>query len=68
MIDLYLGLLDWLFLLYGQRLKCIALCYGWFCVKKLFCGLALNYNLVVCGTPNLTELCYFLAYKECFSI
>ena len=35
---------------------------------KLFCGLMLNYNLVVCGTPNLIELCYFLAYKEQFSI
>ena len=33
---------------------------------KLFCGLMLNNNLVVRGTPNLTELCYFLAYKECF--
>ena len=35
---------------------------------KLFCGLTLNYNLVVCGTPNVTKLCYFLAYKERFSI
>ena len=35
---------------------------------KHFCGLALNYNLVTCSTPNLTELCYSLAYKECFSI
>ena len=34
---------------------------------KLFCGLMLYYNLVVCGTPNLIELCYSLAYKECFS-
>ena len=35
---------------------------------KLFCDLTLNYNLVVCGMPNLIELCYSLAYKECFSI
>ena len=35
---------------------------------NLFCGLMLNYNLVDCGTPNLIELCYFLAYKEHFSI
>ena len=35
---------------------------------KLFCGLKLNYNLVVCVTPNLIELCYSLAYKECFSM
>ena len=35
---------------------------------KLFCGLTLNYNLVVCDTPNLIELCYSLAYKECFSV
>ena len=35
---------------------------------KLFCGLTLNYSLVVCGTPNLIGLYYFLAYKECFSI
>ena len=34
--------------------------------KKLFYDLKLNYNLVVCGTPNLIELCYF-AYKEHFS-
>ena len=34
----------------------------------LFCSLTLNYNPVVCGTPNLIELCYFLAYKEYFSI
>ena len=27
---------------------------------KLFCGLTSNYNLVVCGTPNLIELCYSL--------
>ena len=35
---------------------------------KLFCGLALNYNLVICSTPNLIKLCYSLAYKERFSI
>ena len=35
---------------------------------KLFWGLMLNYNLVVCGTPNLIKLCYFLAYKECFNV
>ena len=35
---------------------------------KLFCGLTLSYNLVVCGKPNLIELCYSLAYKECFSM
>ena len=35
---------------------------------KLFCGLTLNNTLVVCGTPNLIESCYSLAYKECFSI
>ena len=35
---------------------------------KLFCGLTLNCNLVVHSTPNLIELCYSLAYKECFSI
>ena len=34
----------------------------------LFCDLKLHYDLVVCGTPNLIELCYFLAYKEHFSI
>ena len=28
---------------------------------KLFCGLMLNYNLVVCGMSNLLELYYFLA-------
>ena len=33
------------------------------CVN-LFHGLTLNYNLVVCGMPNLIELCYFLSYKE----
>ena len=37
------------------------------CVK-LFCGLTLNYSFVVCGTPNLIELCYSLAYKKQFSI
>ena len=37
------------------------------CAKR-FCDLTLNYNLVVCGTPNLIELYYSLAYKECFSI
>ena len=37
------------------------------CVK-LFCGLMLHYTLVVCGTPNLIELWYSLAYKEQFSI
>ena len=37
------------------------------CVK-LFCGLTLNHNLVVCGMANLIELCYSLAYKERFSI
>ena len=26
---------------------------------KLFCDLMLNYNLVVGGTPNVFELCYF---------
>ena len=35
---------------------------------KLFCGLTLNYSLVVCSTPNLIGLYYSLAYKECFSI
>ena len=30
---------------------------------KLFCGLTLNYNLVVCGTPNLIKLCYSSTYK-----
>ena len=35
---------------------------------KTFCGLTLNYNLVVCNMPNLIKLCYFLAYKERFSI
>ena len=35
---------------------------------KLFCGLTLNYSLVVCGTPNLIGLYYSLAYMECFSI
>ena len=35
---------------------------------KLFCDLKLNYNLVVCVTPNLIELYYSLAYKEHFSI
>ena len=35
---------------------------------KLFCGLMLNYDLVVCATPNLIELCYSLAYKEHFGI
>ena len=35
---------------------------------NLFYGLMLNYNLVVCGTPNLIELCYSLAYKQPFSI
>ena len=35
---------------------------------KLFCGLTLNYNLVVCGMPNVIELGYSLAYKEHFSI
>ena len=37
------------------------------CVK-LSCDLMLNYNLMVCGTPNLIELCYSSAYKEHFSI
>ena len=35
---------------------------------KTFCALTLNYNLVVCGIPNLIELHYSLAYKERFSI
>ena len=35
---------------------------------ELFCGLTLNYNFVVCGTPNLIELCHSLAYKDCFSM
>ena len=37
---------------------------------KLFCGLTctLSYNLVVYNKPNLIELCYSLAYMECFSI
>ena len=35
---------------------------------KLFCDLKLNYNLVVCGTPNLIELCYSVAFKEHFSV
>ena len=35
---------------------------------NLFCGLMLNYNLVVCGTPNLIELCGLLAYKEHFGL
>ena len=26
--------------------------------------LKLNYNRVVCSTPQQIELCYFLAYKE----
>ena len=30
------------------------------------CNLKLNYNPVVCGIPNLIELCYFLAYKKHF--
>ena len=28
----------------------------------------LNYSLVACGTPNLIELFYSLAYKERFSV
>ena len=24
----------------------------------------LHYNIVVCNTPNLIELCYYLAYKN----
>ena len=35
---------------------------------NLFCGLMLSYNLVVCGMPNLIELCYSLSYNEHFSI
>ena len=35
---------------------------------KLFCGLMLNYSLVVCGMPNIIKLSYFLAYKERFGI
>ena len=35
---------------------------------KLFRDLKSNYNLVVCGMTDLIELCYFLAYKEHFSI
>ena len=37
------------------------------CVK-LFCNLKLNYNLMVCDTPNIIELCYFLAYEQHFSM
>ena len=68
-IDLYLGLLDWLFLFIWTKaeLLSITLWLVYDCVK-LFCGLTLNYNLVVCSTPNLIKLCYSLAYKECFSI
>ena len=33
---------------------------------KLFC--VIIYTLVVCGTPNVIELHYFLVYKEHFSI
>ena len=64
MIDLYLGLLDWLSLLYGQWLNCLALCYGCLLQRKTFCDLKLNYNLRVCSMPNLIELCHFLVYKE----
>ena len=35
---------------------------------KLLCGLMLNYNLEVCGMPNLIELCYSLDYKKHFGI
>ena len=35
---------------------------------KRFCDLKLNYNLMVCGMPKLIKLCYYLAYKEHFSI
>ena len=63
-IDVYLGILDWLFLLYIQRLNCLALYYGWFMIGiTLFHDLKLNYNLVVCGKPNLIELCYY-----CYSL
>ena len=69
-IELYLGLLDWLFLLYvwtKAKLLSITLWSAYDHVKR-FCDLTLSYNLVVYGVPNLFELCYFLAYKECFSI
>ena len=45
------------------KLLSITLWLVYDCVK-LFCGLTLNYNLVVCGTPNLIELRYFLAYNS----
>ena len=48
------------------KLLNIALCLVYDRVK-LFCGLTLNYNLVVCSITNLIQLCYSLAYKECFS-
>ena len=67
MIDLYLGLLVVSIIWTNAKLLSITLWLVYNCVK-LFCGLTLNYSLVVCGMPNLIELCYFLAYKEHFSV
>ena len=41
------------------KLLSITLWLVYDCVKP-FCGLMLNYNLVVCGMPNVIELCYSL--------
>ena len=50
-----MGLLDWLFQLYGQRLNCLALPMLWLVYDrvKFFCGSALNFNPVVCSMPNI---------------
>ena len=37
-------------------------------VYDCFCDLKLHYDLVVWGTPNLIELCYFLAYNSIYSV
>ena len=52
-----------------QRLNCLAITL-WLVYDhvNLFCDLKLTYDLIVCGTSNLIELFYFLAYKEHFSI
>ena len=67
-IDLYLGLLDWLSLIWTKvKLFSIMLWLVYDCVKIFFdLKLKLIITLVVCSISNLIELYYSLAYKEHF--
>ena len=60
--------------LYSNRLECIVWTKDRSVIIKSeldikrFYTLKLHYDPVVCGRPNLMNLCYSLAYKEQFSI